>query len=360
MSDFKINKSFEGDPCELTCISGKCLIDKRYELTTEIFKNFIQQMGLIQRIETARTIVLKPNFAGGSLVSQKSHAITDPKLIWNVIKGIRSINDIALIYIAESDSAGKVFAFLKFENLALDEWRLNNVKLLDLSRDRLRKIVLPEAKYFRSDIEPLWLSEKLLDADMFISLANLKTHAVTKYTGACKNLFGLLPNENKYIYHPYINEVIYDLTRYVKPCLSIIDGFRAMEENGPITGRAIDLGLRIYSSDAVMADAIACKLVGIDYHKVKHLHLLAKGIQMPEIKNTTIFHIKQRSRFLSFSNFLGFLIQRIAYGVFMFGHRIHCAESIVMFMMMAVRPILLILFDIETLRRWKRSFFNER
>jgi uncharacterized protein (DUF362 family) len=355
MSDFK-NTELDANSASLFVQAAKnCLLSKRRELTPEIFRDIVTKLGVLQTLTKASSIVIKPNFAGGSVLPQDSHALTDTKLLREVVEGIRSINDDVIIYIAESDSAGMGFAFLKFSNLGLDNWELNNVKLLDLSRDRLRKVELAEAKFFKENAEPLWLSETLLDADILISLANLKTHAVTKYTGACKNLFGLLPREDKFIYHPFVNEVIYDLVRTVKPSLSIVDGFRAMEQNGPIIGRPISIDLRVYASDAVMADIVSCHLIRINYHRVNHLNLLVKDMAVPEIVGVPVFNVRYRTPLLAFFNYLGLKIQRFGHGIYMYGHRIHSVYSFLLFFMMSVRPLLLLFFDLETLKRWKRK-----
>jgi len=336
-----------------------CLIDNRRELTSSTFRAIVEKLNLLECVESSKTIVLKPNFAGGSVLSQDSHALTDIELLRGVIAGIQLVNPKALIYIAESDSAGMGFAFLKFANLGLDKWYIKNVELLDLSRDRLRRIDLKNAKYFGADTEQLWLSEKLLEAGMVISIANLKTHSVTKYTGTCKNLFGLLPRADKYFYHTSLDEVIYDLNICVKPQLSIVDGFRAMEGNGPMTGNPIDLGLRLYASNALMADVVACHVIRIKYMHVRHLRLLAKGLRIPEIEGVPNYKIQYRVPLLAFFNKLGFCIQRIGYGIYMHGHRIHCVYSLVLFCMMSVRPILLHFVDLETLQKWKRKYFKE-
>lgn len=343
---------------DLARISENCFLDKRREVTPEVFLENIKKLGLLRRIEEAKSIVIKPNFAGGSTVALDSHAVTDVQFLRQVVDGIRLINSTVMIYVAESDSAGNGYAFLKFSNLGLDKWQFPKVELLDLSRDRLKQVELPDAKYFKKDIEPLWLSEALLAADIVISLTNLKTHGITKYSGACKNLFGLLPRGDKYIYHTSVDEVIHDVLKVVKPQLSIVDGFRGMEQNGPIIGGPVDFGLRIWSPDAVTADLVACHMIGINYKRIKYLVLLTSPNLQFKTENIPIIKIRYRVPFLAFFNYVGLKIQRIGHGIYMYGHRIHSAYSFSLFMMMSLRPILLLFFDLKTLKRLKRKLFR--
>jgi uncharacterized protein (DUF362 family) len=335
------------------------LLDKNRDITADIFKSNIDQLGLLEKFSTANSIVLKPNMAGGSVLSTDSHAMSAMSLLKDVITGIRGVNETATIYIAESDSAGEGYAFLKFENTGIDQWNIPGVELLDLSRDKPRCIEHPENRFFKKDTERLWLSEKLLDADIVVSLANIKTHSVTRFTGACKNLFGTLPTIYKYFYHPYLADVIHDIVLSVDPQLSIVDGFRGMEENGPIIGNHVDLGVRVWSTNAALADIVGSKLIKMNPRKIKHIFLLAKTQDLNlDIEGIPGFDVKYRVPTLAFFNFVGLKIQSFGYSICMWGHRIHCAYSITVFLMMAFRPILLFFFDLDTLKSWKRKLFD--
>ncbi|ACL03028.1 protein of unknown function DUF362 [Desulfatibacillum aliphaticivorans] len=326
----------------------------------ETIVGYIRTLGLETRFGSAISIIIKPNFAGGSALSTESHAVTNPEMILRVINGIRLINQKANIFIAESDSAGKGYAFLKFENMGISAWNLHRVNLLDLSRDRLERAVLDKPLYFKDDTDPLWLSETYLKADLLVSMANLKTHAVTAYTGACKNLFGVLPREDKYVYHPDVHKVIYDLVRCRKPDLSIVDGYRGMEENGPISGRPVNLGVRIWSGDAVTADLVSCKIIDMDYKKVNYLALLNKDKPLQlNADSITRNPIKHRTKLMVFFNYWGLKVQRAGYNLYMYGHRIHSVSSWLWFVLMTIRPVLLKFFNLQTLKTWKRKYLDD-
>jgi len=108
------------------------------------------------------------------------------------------------------------------------------------------------------------LSKTLVEADVFITLPVLKTHATTVFTGALKNQFGCYPQHNRILLHPKLSEVIVLINSILKPKLAIMDALTAMEGRGPINGRPRELGVIIGSADPVALDATAMRLVGLD------------------------------------------------------------------------------------------------
>lgn len=225
---------------ELITIKEKNMIhiNRNRVIGKKEFIDLLKELNLYKLITGARRISIKPNFTAGSYVSPTSHVVTDLKLLKNIVQLILEINPETLIFIAESDSTGYGFAYLKFENLnlpdslGLEENEKDRVFLLDLSRDKLGHIENSDFKYFNTIDKQLWLSKEFLNSDVIISLSNLKTHSVTKYTGTCKNLFGCLPTTRKSVYHPQIHSVIHDLVIAIKPDINIVDAFYGMEKMG--------------------------------------------------------------------------------------------------------------------------------
>lgn len=131
--------------------------------------------------------------------------------------------------------------------------------------------------------EPLirgWgLSKTLLEADVFITLPVLKTHATTVFTGALKNQFGCYPQNNRILLHPHLDEVIGLINSILKPKLAIMDGIVAMEGRGPINGVPRRMNLLLASTDPVALDSTAMRLVGIDPYTSGHVVMAAeKGL----------------------------------------------------------------------------------
>ena len=128
--------------------------------------------------------------------------------------------------------------------------------------------------------EPLirgWgLPRTLTEADVFITLPVLKTHATTVFTGALKNQFGCYPQHNRILLHPHLDEVIVLINSILKPKLAIMDAIVAMEGRGPINGVPRRMDLLLASTDPVALDATAMRLVGIDPYASEHVVMASR------------------------------------------------------------------------------------
>jgi uncharacterized protein (DUF362 family)/Pyruvate/2-oxoacid:ferredoxin oxidoreductase delta subunit len=114
------------------------------------------------------------------------------------------------------------------------------------------------------------IANGVLDADGLVSLPKLKTHGLTRMTGAVKNQFGCVPGLLKNQQHarmpdPFnFSTMLVDLNTLIRPRLFIMDAVMAMEGNGPRSGRPRKLGVLLLSSDPIALDAVACKLINLD------------------------------------------------------------------------------------------------
>jgi uncharacterized protein (DUF362 family) len=120
------------------------------------------------------------------------------------------------------------------------------------------------------------LPKTLLEADVFMTLPVLKTHATTVFTGSLKNQFGCYPQYNRLLLHPHLDEVLVLINKILKPRISIMDGIIGMEGRGPINGKPKRLDMILASTDPVAVDATAMRLVGIDPYTSGHVRLAAE------------------------------------------------------------------------------------
>jgi len=115
-----------------------------------------------------------------------------------------------------------------------------------------------------------FLANGVLESDGLVSLPKLKTHGLTRITGAVKNQFGCIPGFRKSQFHvkmadPFdFAKMLVDLNTLIKPRLYIMDGIIAMEGNGPRSGKPKKLGVLLFSCDPVAIDSIACKLINLN------------------------------------------------------------------------------------------------
>lgn len=132
--------------------------------------------------------------------------------------------------------------------------------------DKGRPVTHPQALLNKSFV----VANGVLEADGLVSVSKLKTHGLTRFTGAVKNQFGCVPGFRKGQFHikladPYdFATMLVDLNTLIKPRLYIMDAIMAMEGNGPRNGRPRKLGVLLFSSDPVALDAVACKIVHLD------------------------------------------------------------------------------------------------
>jgi len=134
--------------------------------------------------------------------------------------------------------------------------------------DHGRQVDLPGAP--RTDSLPI--ANGVLAADGIFSISKLKTHMVTRMTGAVKNLFGCIPGQTKrrcHFTHPTsfdFSRLLVALNLLLKPKvrLHIMDGVMAMEGNGPRNGDPVHMGVLLFSTDPVALDTVMCDLIELD------------------------------------------------------------------------------------------------
>jgi uncharacterized protein (DUF362 family)/Pyruvate/2-oxoacid:ferredoxin oxidoreductase delta subunit len=117
----------------------------------------------------------------------------------------------------------------------------------------------------------------LKQADILVSLPKLKTHRLMRYTGAMKNLFGLVPGLNKSGFHlrfplpEDFGSMLVDINLAAKPAFALMDAVVAMEGEGPAAGRPVNTGLLLASRDVLALDWIASSIIGYDPYELPYL-----------------------------------------------------------------------------------------
>jgi uncharacterized protein (DUF362 family)/ferredoxin len=121
------------------------------------------------------------------------------------------------------------------------------------------------------------LARALGEADILVSLPKLKTHRLVRYTGAIKNLFGLVPSLGKSAFHLRFpapvdfGAMLVDLALVAKPVFSLMDAVVAMEGHGPNNGKPKQVGLLLASRDPLALDWTAAELIGYESAEIGYL-----------------------------------------------------------------------------------------
>jgi len=118
------------------------------------------------------------------------------------------------------------------------------------------------------------IARPVLEADLVINVPKVKTHSLTLFTGAMKNLYGTLPGFQKANLHTAfptpadMGRLLAAIVDRVRPALSVADGVIGMEGNGPSGGDPVALGFIAASRDPVALDAALCERIGIPPERV--------------------------------------------------------------------------------------------
>jgi len=171
------------------------------------------------------------------------------------------------------------------------------VPLIDLDRSDPAEITIPEGRLVKKIKVPALLKEM----DFVISIPVMKTHMHTGVTLSIKNMKGLLWRKEKARFHHLgedehraqdvktLDVAISEMASVLFPHLAIIDGTVGMEGMGPAYGCAKKMGVVIVGENALSADAVATRLMGLDPETVPHLGLSAeKGLGEIRLKKILV------------------------------------------------------------------------
>lgn len=237
-------------------------------------------------LRRAKNVVVKPN----CVVDNNKLAATNVDALRAVLEFIRPYVK-GQITIAEGSGLGDTLtAFRNYGYLDLQE--KYDFEICDINNDDFEIIKLFDKNGKTWDAQ---VSKTILSSDYLISIAPPKTHNEVVYTGAIKNVavgsllrpsaklpaliaakIGLMKNNKMSIHQGprIINQNIKCLAQELPIQLSIVDGFEAMEGDGPIGGDMVPAHWAIASSDPIAADYLACQLMGIDIKDVGYLSML--------------------------------------------------------------------------------------
>jgi len=119
------------------------------------------------------------------------------------------------------------------------------------------------------------IADGILQADGMFGLPKLKTHHLTRITGAVKNQYGCIPGILKPAMHvalPDVDEfskMLVDLNICLATRLFILDAIEAMDGNGPTSGSTFHLNLLAFSIDPVALDSTICRLIHLEPEMVR-------------------------------------------------------------------------------------------
>jgi len=266
--------------------------DRKYNVTRALS---LIKSEIIHGLKNAKNIVVKPNCVVTDFQLAASHVDTLDAIFEFIAPFAKN-----QIILAEGSGVGEtVNAFKNYNYFSIQE--KYGFAFIDLNNDEFKTIELIDRHNKKWGAQ---VSKTILDADYLISVAVPKTHNEVVYTGAIKNIavgsllrpegnfaariatrFGMSRNNKAMIHQGYqaINRNLYTLAKKIEISLSVIDGYEAMQGDGPgHNGELVPAHWAMASSDALSADLAALRLMGIELNDVGYLSLLEQDLKPQE------------------------------------------------------------------------------
>jgi len=247
----------------------------------EIYKVIKQSLDNIDfEIPKNKTILLKPNVLGQK--KPETAVDTHPAILDALCILLKENNN--EIWIGDSGGVtayGGTKKAFEVSGIA-DIAKKHNAKLISFEGSERKEIIDNNAKVLKKFI----IAKEPFTADLIINIPKLKTHVLTKYTGAVKNMFGCIPGGGKSKKHALAPSedmfcnLLLDIYKNVTPDLNIMDAIIGLEGDGPgSAGIPKKAGLILASKDAVALDIEASKIIGYDPLDIKTTkHAIERGI----------------------------------------------------------------------------------
>lgn len=285
-----------------------------------IYKTIEKSLNLLGDLgwNAKNKVLIKPNLLA-SYTPEKA-VTTHPNFVEALVEYFQDIG--MKVYIGESSGSAtrggteRVFK----ETGMIDIAKRRRIELINFDNDEHVNVNLEgKASGLISHIRP---SKKLLEMDHIVDVPKLKTHTLTGYTGAIKNMFGIIPGRGKIAIHhkagnspERFSEMLVDIYSARIPDLIIMDAIVGMDGKGPSHGNPKKFGMILASYNGVSLDHVAASAMGFNPNDI-HMIRIAKerglvvqkeinsiGDNIPAIENISLPKIPKKIRgFSLFAN----------------------------------------------------------
>jgi uncharacterized protein (DUF362 family) len=248
---------------------------------------------------SCRNVVVKPNL----VMPSQPAAVTHHDALAAVLEAVRTRYG-GVLTIAEGcalDSTTEAFAALGYDTVA----SFYRARLVDLNADRTTPVTVYDR---RAGPLRVRLARHIVESDCRISLSLPKTHDAVLVTLSIKNMvMGSLVNRrvtgsgdrpawqdrlgqivkghgngwgsDKTAMHQgyaMLNINLALLAGVVRPHLSVLDGFTAMEGAGPSDGTPVPWHIAVAGTDPLAVDVFTAHLMGFGLDEIGYLHYCAQ------------------------------------------------------------------------------------
>jgi len=254
--------------------SASCDVYEQEKVCT-IVDRFFEQLEVDKLITPGCKVVIKPNLVIRR--SPEEATTTHPTLVAAVIRAVKRLGAGSIV-VAESSGGlynksamGAVFSGCGITAVCEQEGA-------EINQDfGYASVECPDAVLCHQ----FNIINPLIDADVVINIAKLKTHAMTGLSACVKNMFGSVPGLGKPEMHCQypdmadFQQMIVDLCTLTAPTVSIIDAVMCMEGDGPTGGSPRFVGALLAGLNPFAVDIAACRLIAVN---PENIHMLRHGI----------------------------------------------------------------------------------
>lgn len=237
--------------------------------------------GASRFVEPGESILLKPNLLVGRAPER---AVTTHPEVFRAVADMLTDAGARLRY-GDSPGVGRLGHVAERAGIAAIAEDLG-IPPAEFSRGH--RVSFPDGRL----VKQFTLAAGVFEADGMVSLPKLKTHGLTRITGAVKNQFGCVPGVLKAEFHARLPSVdlfsrmLVDLNLLLRPRLFVMDAVVAMEGNGPQGGAPRPMNAILLSDDPVAVDVTACRMIDLAWSLVPpivHGEAAGLGSTTPEI-----------------------------------------------------------------------------
>ncbi len=219
-----------------------------------------------------KRVVIKPNIVD---FDPERPVNTDPRFVEALIRHLNTLQA-AEVIVAEGSSHNRDAEMIWNKSGYRELCSAYGISLVDLNYDDLR--LIENRTRESSLLLDLYLPVTLLDADVVISAAKMKTHRWAGITLSLKNMLGAVPGMKygwpKNVLHwNGIPESICEINANLAVHYAAIDGVVGMEGYGPLLGSAKKAGVILMGESPLAVDATAARVMGVNPPRVDYFRL---------------------------------------------------------------------------------------
>lgn len=268
-----------------------------YDLETvrKAVNNSIDALGgLDSFLDKGDMVLLKPNLLQAR--PPEDMVTTHPQVLEAIIMAVKDSGALPVVGDSPGGPAGHRQRYWKVSGMGAI-CRRHDVKILNFEKEGSYQKHRNNRDYY--------IAKPALDCDLLINIPKIKTHGLTTFTGAIKNMYGVVPGSTKVEYHKKAPKpsdfarLVVDIYALAWPGLHIVDGVVGMEGSGPSAGDPRDLGMILAGVDGVAMDSLICHILGREPLKIPTTRIAKEqGLGETDITKITVLgHIPKIKNF---------------------------------------------------------------